>query len=241
MEAIGTGEESPLPRSRHRERPAGVIGAPRQAHRADIPVAPYRRKRRNRLDSEGNRGGLRQAARRARNSYRNRSGWFRAAGRQRNVLVLGVPLGLNEAVTPLGRPDADKLTLLLKPFNGVTVIVLAPAAPCTIVTLLGEEEREKLGCGATAAVTDTLSKVAVASEEGLRLLTASPTYTFGAMLTVWLAPNCSQFATSAELYIVNTFPLLVSLIQYGQVPLPNDCYELLAPVLVRSVMYRVAE
>jgi len=33
-----------------------------------------------------------------------------------NVLVLVVLLGLNDAVTPLGRPDADKLTLPLKPF-----------------------------------------------------------------------------------------------------------------------------
>src|SRR6266851_5344241 len=60
-----------------------------------------------------------------------------------NVLLLAVLPGLNEAVTPLGRPVADKPTLLLKPFNGVIVIVLAPAAPCTIVTLLGEIEREK--------------------------------------------------------------------------------------------------
>ena len=34
--------------------------------------------------------------------------------------------GLNDAVTPLGKPDADKLTPLLKPFCGVTVIVLVP-------------------------------------------------------------------------------------------------------------------
>jgi hypothetical protein len=33
-----------------------------------------------------------------------------------NVLVPVVLLGLNDAVTPLGRPDADKLTLPLKPF-----------------------------------------------------------------------------------------------------------------------------
>ena len=32
-----------------------------------------------------------------------------------NVLALVVLLGLKEAVTPLGRPDADKLTLPLKP------------------------------------------------------------------------------------------------------------------------------
>ena len=58
-----------------------------------------------------------------------------------NVLVLVVLLGLNEAVTPLGRPDADKLTLPLKPFCGLTVMVLAPLAPCGIVKLLGDTER----------------------------------------------------------------------------------------------------
>jgi len=100
------------------------------------------------------------------------------------VLVLAVLLGLNDAVTPLGRPDADKLTLPLKPFCGVTVMVLAPLVPCTIVTLFGELEREKVGGGATGALSDTPSKVAVASEEVFRLLTARPTYTFCAMLTV---------------------------------------------------------
>ena len=57
------------------------------------------------------------------------------------VLVAVAGLGLNEAVTPLGRPDADKLTLPLKPFCGVTVMVLVPLAPCVIVTLLGDAER----------------------------------------------------------------------------------------------------
>ena len=33
-----------------------------------------------------------------------------------NVLVLVVLLGLKDAVTPLGRPEADKLTLPVKPF-----------------------------------------------------------------------------------------------------------------------------
>src|SRR5258706_14754786 len=55
-----------------------------------------------------------------------------------NVLLLVVLVGLNDAVTPLGRPAADKLTLSLKPFSGVTVMELAPEAPCTIVKLLGE-------------------------------------------------------------------------------------------------------
>ena len=78
------------------------------------------------------------------------------------------------------------------------------------------------GAGAAAELTDTLSNVALAKEEVVRLLTASPTYTFAAMLTVWLVPNCAQFTPSAELYIVNTLPLLASFTQYGSAPLPND-------------------
>jgi hypothetical protein len=57
-----------------------------------------------------------------------------------NVLVLVVLLGLKEAVTPLGRPEADKLTLPVKPFCGVTVIVLVPLLPCTRVTPFGKAE-----------------------------------------------------------------------------------------------------
>jgi hypothetical protein len=46
-----------------------------------------------------------------------------------NVLVVVVGFGLNAALTPLGRPDADKLTLPLKPFRGVTVTALWPLLP----------------------------------------------------------------------------------------------------------------
>jgi hypothetical protein len=59
-----------------------------------------------------------------------------------NVLVPVVLVGLNDAVTPLGRPDADKLTLPLKPLCGVTVMVLVPLAPCRMLRLLGEAENE---------------------------------------------------------------------------------------------------
>ena len=38
-------------------------------------------------------------------------------------------VGLKVAVTPLGKPDADKLTLPLKPFRGAMVIVLEPFDP----------------------------------------------------------------------------------------------------------------
>jgi hypothetical protein len=58
-----------------------------------------------------------------------------------NVLALIVGFGLNDAITPLGRPEADNVTLPLKPFCGVIVIVLAPLAPCAIVKLTGDAER----------------------------------------------------------------------------------------------------
>jgi hypothetical protein len=57
-----------------------------------------------------------------------------------NVLVLAVLLGLNVAVTPLGKPDADKLTSPVKPFWGLTRMVLVPLVPCTMVKLLGDAE-----------------------------------------------------------------------------------------------------
>jgi hypothetical protein len=132
-----------------------------------------------------------------------------------NVLVFVVLLGLNDAVTPLGSPDADRLTVPLKPFCGVTVMVLVPLVPCAITKLFGEVESEKFGGGGPGVVNDTLSKVAVAKEDVVRLLTASPIYTFCAMLTVWLAPNCTQFTPFVDPYILNTFPLLTSLSQYG--------------------------
>jgi hypothetical protein len=94
-----------------------------------------------------------------------------------SVLVLVVPLGLNDAVTPLGKPLADKLTLPLNPFCGATVIVLVPLAPCAIVRLLGDAESEKFGGGATGVVIETLSKVAAASVVAFPLVAAKPAYT----------------------------------------------------------------
>lgn len=57
-----------------------------------------------------------------------------------NALVLVEGFGLNEAVTPLGRPDADKLTFPLNPLCGVTVTVVVPFAPCKMLRLDGETE-----------------------------------------------------------------------------------------------------
>src|SRR5262249_46631177 len=65
------------------------------------------------------------------------------------VLVFVVLVGLNDAVTPLGKPEADRLTLPLKLFCGLIVMVLVPAAPCVIVKLFGEPNRAELGGGFT--------------------------------------------------------------------------------------------
>ncbi len=66
------------------------------------------------------------------------------------VLVFAVLVGLNDAVTPLGSPDADKLTLPLKPLRGTTVIVLAPLPLWLMAMLLGNVERKKPGDGPPA-------------------------------------------------------------------------------------------
>ena len=61
------------------------------------------------------------------------------------VLELVVLLGLNDAVTPLGMPEADSATLPVKPLRSLTVTVLEPLAPCAIVRLLGDAESVKSG------------------------------------------------------------------------------------------------
>lgn len=62
-----------------------------------------------------------------------------------SVLVPVVLDGLKVAVTPAGRPEADKLTEPVKPFSGLTVMVLVPLFPWTTLRLLGDAESEKSG------------------------------------------------------------------------------------------------
>ena len=197
------------------------------------------------------------------------------------VLEVKAGLGLNDAVTPVGKPDADKVTPLLKPFCGVTVIVLVPEPPWAMFTpfdaesvyvggsvtvnetglllfMLGATETtnepdvapegtvmvielalqlftvtgapfnvtvllpcedpkvepdistcvptgpsvgEMLltkGDGLFVALTETLSKVAVAKLVFTLLLNANPMYAFCPMLMVWLLPTCTQFTPSAD-------------------------------------------
>jgi hypothetical protein len=60
---------------------------------------------------------------------------------------------VKDAVTPLGKPDAAYVTVPVKPFFGVTVIVLEPLAPCAILTLVGDATRLKSGVAAAACET----------------------------------------------------------------------------------------
>ncbi len=90
-----------------------------------------------------------------------------------SVLVPVGLAGLKDAVTPLGSPEADKLTLPVKPFVGFTVIVLLPLFPWVTVTLDGEAESVKFGAGLTVRVTLVVWLVTVAVPVAAVLLAVS--------------------------------------------------------------------
>ena len=56
-----------------------------------------------------------------------------------------IEVGLNAAVTPVGRPLADKATAASKPSTTAVVIVEAPLLPCTTDMELGEPAMVKVG------------------------------------------------------------------------------------------------
>ena len=62
-----------------------------------------------------------------------------------SVLAEVALVGLKLAVTPDGSPLTDRLTDPLKPFTGLTVIVLVPIFPCVMVRELGDADRLKSG------------------------------------------------------------------------------------------------
>jgi hypothetical protein len=70
-----------------------------------------------------------------------------------SVLVPVVLAGEKNAFTPLGKPEALKLTLPVKAFCGVTVIVLAPLDPCVRLRLAGVADRLKFGTAFTVSET----------------------------------------------------------------------------------------
>ena len=69
-----------------------------------------------------------------------------------SVLVLVAGFGLNDAVTPVGRPDAASVTAPVNPLIGDTVMVLFPMPPCA--TVAGDTaEAERLKSGVATALT----------------------------------------------------------------------------------------
>ena len=68
-----------------------------------------------------------------------------------SILVLVAGFGLNEAVTPVGRPDAARVTAPVNPLIGFTMMVLFPLLPCG--TVAGDtDEAERLKSGVAAGV-----------------------------------------------------------------------------------------
>ena len=61
------------------------------------------------------------------------------------VLVPVVDAGLKLAVTPVGKPLATRATVPVKPFSGLTVMVLLADAPWATERLAGLADREKFG------------------------------------------------------------------------------------------------
>ena len=72
------------------------------------------------------------------------------------VLVPVAGLGLNEEVTPLPCPLVDKVTLPVKPFEGVIVMVAVPSDERVMVKLVGDADREKLAEAAAVTVKVTV-------------------------------------------------------------------------------------
>jgi hypothetical protein len=69
------------------------------------------------------------------------------------AVLLKAPKELNVAVTPDGKPVAEKATAPLNPFCETTLIPLAPLAPGRTLRLVGDAVSAKLGGAATVKLT----------------------------------------------------------------------------------------
>ena len=76
------------------------------------------------------------------------------------VLELMALVELKEAITPFGKPEADKPTEPLKPFCGAMVIVVDPLVPCMRVKLAGAAESVKF-CAETGQLPTRLAALTV--------------------------------------------------------------------------------
>jgi hypothetical protein len=73
------------------------------------------------------------------------------------TLVDVVGLVPKVAVTPVGNPEADKVTAPVKPPEGVSVMVLVPVVPCFTVRLAGDAESEKFGVATALTVNEMVA------------------------------------------------------------------------------------
>jgi hypothetical protein len=80
-----------------------------------------------------------------------------------NVITLVAVAGLvaNAAVTPVGNPDAARVTLPVNPFSSVTAMVLVPVLPGATFSVEGEAARVKLGAPVTVSVMEVVTGVRV--------------------------------------------------------------------------------
>jgi len=65
-------------------------------------------------------------------------------------------VGLNVAVTPVGAPETERLTVPAKPLSEVSVMVDAPDPPGAIVRDVGEAVMEKSGGAVTVRLMVTV-------------------------------------------------------------------------------------
>src|SRR5215475_8712715 len=70
-----------------------------------------------------------------------------------SVLAPVAGLGLNDAVVPLRMPDAESVTLPLKPLSGEIVMLMPPLLPRVMLRVVGEANRLKSGAPVTVRET----------------------------------------------------------------------------------------
>jgi len=90
------------------------------------------------------------------------------------------------------------------------------------------------GAGVAAELTDTLSNVAVASDEVLPLFTTKPIYTFGVMLTV-LVSHQGPIHPVRRRIAAQCAPLRTSSIQYGAQARQSHSVGVFPPSAVRTL------
>lgn len=70
----------------------------------------------------------------------------------------------NDAVTPAGNPEVERVTLPVKPPRSVTEMVLLPADPCAMERLAGDAARLKSGVAVPPLLFQKFTRFAALTE-----------------------------------------------------------------------------